>query len=187
MLLTNQNILQLDPELIQEIDWANISDHEKFAATGEALYEPFKRRALSFVTGAPGSLVIKHVNFHTPVAEVAAAPVVEMLLMYVPLEAGDEVPTGVQEFLDIARVNAKGLVKAAHGWVVEELEHEKFEGKAKGYYAAIGWESVDVHMAYRETQAFKDSIPALRNLAKALSVVSSKAICSETLSVPLAN
>jgi hypothetical protein len=95
-----------------------------------------------------------------------------MLLMYVPLDAGDEVPQGVQKVLDAATAHKQGCIAGAHGWVVEELENEKFEGKLKGYYAAIGWKSIEVHQRYRETEAFKESIPSLRTVAKALNMVS---------------
>jgi hypothetical protein len=70
--------------------------------------------------------------------------------------------------------DGKGLfVRGAYGWVKEELENaEKFDGKTKGYYVAFGWESVEAHMKYRETQAFKDTIPAFKAVAKMISMVS---------------
>lgn len=120
-----------------------------------------------------GSLTLNHINA-TPGLHVVAekAPVVEMVLIYVSTSATDEVPGTLTRFLDILAKNAKGFVGTTHGWVVEELEKEGVDEKLKGYFAAIGWESVDAHLAFRDTEAFKEAIPLVRALAKGLRVVS---------------
>ena len=56
----------------------------------------------------------------------------------------------------------EGCSGLAGGWVAEELEDPKSSEKAKVYICLIGWESVDSHMKYRETQSFKDNIHMLR-------------------------
>jgi hypothetical protein len=119
------------------------------------------------------SLTLNHVHA-TPSLNVIAdrAPVVEMLLIYVPASANDEVPGTLTRFLDILEKNATGFVATSHGWVVEELDKEGVIEKLKGYFVAIGWESVDAHMAYRDTEPFKENIPMVRALAKGLRVVS---------------
>lgn len=78
----------------------------------------------------------------------------------------------MDDFFTTLTASAEGNVANAHGWISEELEHEKVEGKARGYYFAIGWESVDAHMRFRETKPFAESIPALRNVSKAMNMVS---------------
>lgn len=50
---------------------------------------------------------------------------------------------------------ADGFTSTAGGWIVEDLEHEKAGGKAKGYCVLIGWQSVEKHMAFRDTEAFE--------------------------------
>ena len=46
-------------------------------------------------------------------------------------------------------------MSTAGGWIVEDLEHEKAGGKAKGYCVLIGWQSVEKHTEFRDTEAFK--------------------------------
>ena len=55
---------------------------------------------------------------------------------------------------------ADGFTSTAGGWIVEDLKHEKAEGKAKGYCVLIGWQSVEKHMEFRGTEAFKGFEPA---------------------------
>ena len=46
------------------------------------------------------------------------------------------------------------------GGVIEDVEYEGKKGK--GYVGLLGWESVEAHMSFRETQKFKDNIHLLR-------------------------
>ena len=57
---------------------------------------------------------------------------------------------------------AQGYKAHATGWVVEEVVHEEIEGKAVAWVTAIGWESVEAHKAFRETELFKKSVEPLR-------------------------
>jgi hypothetical protein len=59
---------------------------------------------------------------------------------------------------------ADGYLGYAVGITHETVEHEGVKGKAA--VLAIGWNSVDAHMAFRETQAFKDNIGLLRSESK---------------------
>ena len=45
--------------------------------------------------------------------------------------------------------------------MIEDVEYEGKKGKA--YVGVLGWESVEAHMSFRETQAFKDIIHLLRD------------------------
>jgi hypothetical protein len=114
-----------------------------------------------------------HITFASPFAAAVSAPVIEYLTLYFPTLV-DRVSFGEtwRSFVQTAGANAEGYYGSAAGWIVEELEHEKVEGKARGFAVAIGWESVDAHMKYRETEAFKGSIGSLRSAATVLSVVS---------------
>jgi hypothetical protein len=122
-----------------------------------------------------GQAVLNHAHFNALFATVAAAPVVELLRMYFPLDVDtgevEKVWTG---FMKVLEENAEGYHSTSCGWVVEDLDYEKVDGKAKGFTAAIGWESIEAHAKYRNTQMFKDSILKVRNIGKGSTVVSLK-------------
>lgn len=61
----------------------------------------------------------------------------------------------VWKFMTEAVEKADGFMSTAGGWIVEEVEHEKAGGKAKGYFLLVGWQSVEKHMEFRDTEAFK--------------------------------
>ena len=56
--------------------------------------------------------------------------------------------------------NADGFKGSAGGWVIEDVEYKGKKGKA--YVSTIGWESVQAHMTFRETAAFKENIGLIR-------------------------
>jgi hypothetical protein len=119
------------------------------------------------------SATINHAHFNPPFATVASAPVVELLRIYCPADVDtaevEKVWTG---FAAIVEAEADGYRGQSCGWVVEDLEHEKIEGKAKGFTAGVGWDSVEAHMKFRETQTFKDNIGKIRSLGQGVTVVS---------------
>lgn len=120
-----------------------------------------------------GPVQMRHAEFRAPLATAAVAPIVELLTLYFPDHVDRiNVDTTLVEFIQTLVDNAKGFVGYTTGWVAEELEHEKIEGKARAYAVAIGWESLEAHMAYRDTQTFKDNIVKVRAIAKGLTVVS---------------
>jgi heme-degrading monooxygenase HmoA len=116
---------------------------------------------------------MQHAEFRTPFSTAAAAPIVEMLTLYFPSDVDQAmVESTLITFIQTIVDNAKGFVGYTTGWVAEEVEHEKIEGKARAYAVAIGWESLEAHMAYRDTQTFKDDIVKVRAIAKGSTVVS---------------
>jgi len=149
-------------------------------------YGPFLEKAKSLVSGAEGSLTVNHVHAEPPLSYVASrSPVIEMLLLYLAHGSEDEAATTVSRFLEIAAKNAGSDIKAyTHGPVLEELEKEGVDGKLKGYFVALGWASVDAHMAFRETEVFKEHVPALRALAKGLKVVSVSSFVAMAFGLP---
>lgn len=116
---------------------------------------------------------MRHAEFRAPMATAAVAPIVEMLTLYFPNNVDQtNVDTTLINFIQTVVDNAKGFVGYTTGWVVEELEHENIEGKARAYAVAIGWESLEAHMGYRDTQTFKDDIVKVRAIAKGSTAVS---------------
>ena len=114
------------------------------------------------MTIVDGPLTLHHATLtpHPPTAALgAASPVTEVLTCYFETEDagfGSKVDRLVKAIAD----NAEGFKGAAGGGVVEDVEYEGEKGKA--YVGLLGGESVEAHMKFRETQAFKDNIHLLR-------------------------
>ncbi|QDS71290.1 hypothetical protein FKW77_001258 [Venturia effusa] len=154
-------------DLVLAIDWDSIKSHKEFEKT-EA-YLPFVQEIATIMSKR--SPPILHVEFRAPMATAAVAPITEMFTSYFPNDVDQSnVETTLVEFVQNLGRNAKGCVAYTAGWIVEQLEHEKIEGKARAYVIAIGWESLEAHMAYRDTQTFKNDIVNVRAVAKALTM-----------------
>lgn len=126
------------------------------------------------LTIVDGPLTMHHATL-TPHAAAAAAlgtasPVTEVLTCY--FDKKDEGGGGFEakfeaKFEQLAQVvaaHAEGFRGgAAGGWVVEE-EGVEFKGEKgkRAYVGLLGWESKEAHMAFRETEAFRDNIHLLR-------------------------
>lgn len=138
-----------------------MDDHVAFTKTTE--YKPFMQKlGESIMAGMPN---LNHVRFNAPVTKVAIAPITEMLTFYFPADVEKSSFESIWErFIEVLIKNSDGCVGDTGGWVLEDVAFEGQPGKA--YVAAIGWESIQAHMAYRETQAFKDSIPEVRRAAR---------------------
>jgi heme-degrading monooxygenase HmoA len=69
--------------------------------------------------------------------------------------------------------NMEGYLGHAYGPVVEEIEKEEGAGMGKAVVLCIGWESKERHMAFRETESFKENIHFLREGVTGAELVSS--------------
>lgn len=105
----------------------------------------------------------------TTAATKLAAPVTEFVTFYFPSSISSDDKKDFDEamasFLDAPQQHADGFRGASTGWIVEEVEHASV-GKGRGYVAALGWNSVEAHMAFRETDEFKKAIAPIREKAK---------------------
>lgn len=130
-------------------------------------YEPFAQHMMSIVDG---ELDVCHANFtvHPPSASPNSepAPVTEVVGHYFSTDISDSkkssFESNVDKFGKVLVENAKGVKGFLGGWVVEELEHPKVEGKVRLWQSLIGWDSVEAHLAFRETDAFKDNVHLMR-------------------------
>jgi len=124
-------------------------------------YGPFMQKlGESVMAGMPN---LHHVRFSASVVEVVVAPITEMLTLHLPADVEKSSFESIWErFIDITSKNSNGYLGNTGGWVVEDLAYDGQPGKA--YVAVIGWESIQAHMAYRETQAFKDIISEVRGV-----------------------
>jgi heme-degrading monooxygenase HmoA len=138
-----------------------MDDHVKFTKSDE--YGPFMQKlGETTMAGMPN---LHHVCFSTPVAKAAVAPITEMLTLYFTADVEKSSFESIWErFVDVMSKNSVGYLGSTGGWVVEDLTYDGQPGKA--YVAVVGWESFQAHMAYRETQAFKDTISEVRGITR---------------------
>ena len=98
-----------------------------------------------------------------------SAPVTEFVTFYLPSETSEadknEFHEGMTEFGKVFQEHADGFRGTSTGWAVEELEHPSV-GTGLGYVVVVGWDSVDAHMAFRETNEFKDAMGKLGSKIK---------------------
>ena len=114
------------------------------------------------MTIVDGPLTMLHANLTPHPATAAlgtASPVTEVLTVYLEKQDNDFVAK-VNQLTKVIAENADGFKGVAGGWVIEDVEYKGKKGKA--YVATLGWESVEAHMAFRETSEFKDNIHLLR-------------------------
>lgn len=147
----NPSVLQLF------IDWDSFEHHKKFIAS--PIYGPFAKHLMTIVDG-PLSMCHANLTPHPPTVAIGtASPITEVLTCYFEKE-DDGFQSKVDQLIKAISENAEGFKAASGGWVIEDVEYEGKKGKA--YFMVLGWESVEAHMNFRETQAFKDNIHLLK-------------------------
>jgi len=149
------------PEVFKAIiTWDSIQSHKDFMTTTE--YPSFAKKFLS-IKGGDHSII--HVDFK-PSNDIhdkaLTAPVTELATFLFPSAIPESYESGLLEF-DAANVEAKikGYQGAAYGFAHEDevvLEDGK---KGKAVVLAIGWDSVEDHLKFRETSTFKEHINLL--------------------------
>ncbi|KAL9610992.1 MAG: hypothetical protein Q9167_004337 [Letrouitia subvulpina] len=144
------------------VDWDSIDAHTKF--TTQTYYETMVKNITS-ILDSPVNITHTKFSPHPP-SPAANSSVTEVVALYFPSTISDSEKSSfeesIQKFKKICEDHANGYKGFASGWVVEELEHEEMEGKAKVYQCLLGWESVEAHLAFRETQEFQDNIYLMR-------------------------
>ncbi|KAK8023813.1 hypothetical protein PG993_011879 [Apiospora rasikravindrae] len=151
------------------VDWDSVAAHEAFCAKSD-IYSPFFASLAPLSTTAPSPY---HVAFNPPATGVLdVAPAVEVLHLHFPADYGAEkqevVLKTIGEFFAISEKAAgkEGMDllvgTPAVGWAVEEREFK--EDKGRVLVVMIGWKSVEAHMQYRDTDAFRESIGMIRGL-----------------------
>ncbi|KAL9603856.1 MAG: hypothetical protein Q9219_000965 [cf. Caloplaca sp. 3 TL-2023] len=154
-----------DPSILHiYVDWDSLDAHQKFM--GQSYYGPFVKHLLSAVDG---KMVVFHAEFtpHPPTAAISStsAPATEIVRHFFSADLSDSDKStfeeNVQKFEKIVE-KAEGFKGFACGWIIEEQEHPKVEGKAKLWQTCIGWQSVEAHMAFRESKDFLDNVDLMR-------------------------
>lgn len=120
-----------------------------------------------------GGAVINHACFEplapATVASRFSAPVTEFATFYLPSSTSDDEKKEFNDKMvglgEVIQRHAKGKGGTSSAWIVEEVEHPSV-GTGIGYAVAVGWESVEAHSAFKETQEFKDAIGQVGGLFK---------------------
>ena len=151
------------------VDWDSVESHEAFKKT--EVYEPLVKRLNENLTTPPFLHNVELFPTHPAVLhnERGKSAVVELVKLFFP--AGDaytsnqmaSVAKNVRDFIDLMPGHAAGYSgEAAGGWAIHEVD---FKGeKTRVFVIAIGWETVQAHLDYRETDHFKANVTMLTTL-----------------------
>lgn len=128
------------------------------------------------------SLKLNHVKPCRQIQEPLSAPVTENVYWYfaadsVPLDFGDTWENFIQESFEVATEAA--VLGESQGWVEEEVELKSLQGediKGRACACFIGWQSVQHHMNFRETGAFKKFMPNVLKLVQGAEMVSAAVV-----------
>lgn len=129
-------------------------------------YKPFVGRFSTILEeGGSPAFQMMHVDFKPEggLTKATSAPITEVATFYFGGEAPSGYEDGVHQFRDIIdKDKAAGYLGSALG-ITHEDDVEREGAKGKAAVLVIGWQSVEAHMAFRETTTFKDNIHLLRN------------------------
>ena len=163
-------VLEEDNPLIYLIvNWDSIAAHEAFTKTD--IFEPAVKK-LTDTLSKPYELY--HVDFspvHPAVLLNAGgkSAVTELAQTYFPAGEGftvdqmASVAKNVQGFLSELPGNAAGHTgEVASGWAVEEVDYKG--EKSRVFVFCVGWDSVEAHRRYSQTDHFKKAIPRFTGL-----------------------
>ncbi|KAK5192463.1 hypothetical protein LTR99_009784 [Exophiala xenobiotica] len=148
------------------VDWDNIDSHKKFM--NSALYKPFLDR-FRLILGGPTNLYHAQFTPHPPTAALSdtTSPTTEIVTMWFPTSYSEEdkkkVVDDAKALVAVVEKEAKTYRASAGGWVEEDIDIPGTDEKGKAYVLLIGWTSVEAHMEFRETNAFKENIHYLRD------------------------
>ncbi|KAI9053686.1 hypothetical protein LZ554_002639 [Drepanopeziza brunnea f. sp. 'monogermtubi'] len=154
-----------DPnQLMLFIDWDSRDAHLKFVATPG--YTPFKNRLGTIMEGVH----LHHVAFSPfPPSILGRAPVIEFATFF---GTSDVFLSHVEKFMGAAG-KPEGYHGSVYGPSVEDDVGKHADGgdKGKAVVLLIGWDSVEAHTKFRETEGFQKNIGLLEDGAKGAEVV----------------
>ncbi len=130
-------------------------------------YKPFFK---SFGTIIGGDISLIHVDFKPEGGAIKSmgAPVTEVATFYFDGGPPEDAYESCKKFIEICEKEEpeKKIYRWAYGTTHEEIEKDGVKGK--GAVLLIGWDSKEDHMAFRETDVFKENIQLLRQTAKGI-------------------
>ncbi|KAJ9651890.1 hypothetical protein H2198_008854 [Neophaeococcomyces mojaviensis] len=149
------------------VDWDSVDAHMDFTKT--ETYKPFLDR-FSDIADLKNNVSMYHANLKPhPATEALSdhvSPATEILMVFFPADYSEadqkKFEDDLKKLVAVIEKEAKTYTASAGGWVVEEVDIPGTSEKGKAYQVLIGWQSVEAHLAFRETQPFKDNIHLLR-------------------------
>jgi hypothetical protein len=147
------------------LDWESLGAHKRFESLD--IYKPFLEKLGLLLASAP---VIFHIALpsSTPSSTVLSAPVTEFISLFFQKSFDHAIfDANFAKFRSIGLETVKEAQGVVGAWSLEEVKHDgiwKEENGEEGlmFLAFAGWPSVQVHMEFRETEAFKQMMPLLR-------------------------
>jgi hypothetical protein len=136
----------------------------------DAAYPPFMETLRPLIGGHP---TLVHVDISL---EALSAPVTECLsFVFEASHSTEAYDKNIASFKKEGMEAAPEATGLASGWVVEEQKHEATgkdgeEGPAKLFKLFVGWPSVEVHMKFKESEAFPKVVGYLRDGPKNVEV-----------------
>jgi len=146
-------------------DWDSRQHHETFQAS--TAYQSFVKRLGAIMFASPQ---IHHVDFEPAgaLAKAFSAPVTEVATFYCDVEPISDWLSNASKA--VSRLEEQpasaGYLSSSYGITHEVVEYKGVKGKAA--VIAIGWTNKEAHLAFRETQTFRENIGLLRGEAKAI-------------------
>ncbi|KAL0933935.1 uncharacterized protein CTRU02_210734 [Colletotrichum truncatum] len=149
------------------LDWDSVEAHLAYRTVPE--HEVVSKNMDKYLDFQDG--YIKHVVTKPwPPTILAEAPVTEVLTLFFPADldeaAKEPLNKQLEEFKTKALDTSPDFKGIAYGWSVEnDVPVTGEPGKTGNLLVAfIGWPSVEAHMKFRETEAFKENIGLLRGM-----------------------
>lgn len=114
---------------------------------------------------------MKHIIVNPSPPRALQAAVTEVMLAYFPsgisTSTKDANSARFQQFMEKGLNACSDVQGVSYGWGVETdfpVRDSKDGQEGTLLAALIGWPSIDAHMKFRETQAFKDNVHLLREM-----------------------
>lgn len=147
--------------------------HASFSCSSRTLtlfraYKPFVDHFAKIADFSKAELYHARLTPHPPEAALAdhVSPCTEILRVFFPTNYSDsdqkKTEEDIKKLVKAIEDNSDKYTGSAGGWVEEDVSIPDSEEKGKVYLVLIGWKSMEDHMAFRDTQAFKDNIHYLR-------------------------
>ena len=130
-------------------------------------YGPFLERLKGVIDGGLQAIEMVHVEFKPEggFKSSLSASVTEIATFFYDGKPSDDTYEQVEKFMDIGQKEGDMKITGwSYGLTHEELEKDGTKGI--GAVLTIGWQSIDDHMAFRDTNAFKENIGLLRQTSK---------------------
>ncbi|GAB7351373.1 hypothetical protein MBLNU459_g2055t1 [Dothideomycetes sp. NU459] len=144
------------------VNWDTIDSHMAFMKKPQ--YGPMLQDLGTILAGAPAPY---HFEFTSPKGLKAAtsAPVTEVATFYLESKSSSFESNIAKFEKAIGDGSVEGFLGTSSGWGAEDVEHDKLGAgnKGKALVLVVGWQSKDAHMAYRETEHFKNNVALLRD------------------------